>query len=120
MKERFEAKEGVVIDNNTGLMWMQNPLDKLFTWDEACEVKHEFEGFDDWRVPTIEELTGIIDYKKSDSTCNDVFRFGKYSVFWSSSPKVGNTNYAWYVNFSYGYVYYNRRVNAFQVRLVRG
>lgn len=120
MKERFEVDNGVIFDNQTGLMWMQSPLDNLFTWGEACTIKHSFGGFDDWRLPTIEELTSIIDYSKDNPSIDGVFWFVDKNYFWSSSPDVGNANYAWYVNFSNGSVNNYYRNNAFPVRLVRG
>lgn len=119
MSSRFEVKEGIVLDNQTGLMWMQSPLERLFTWKEACEIKHSFGGFDDWRLPTIEELISIIDYSKRNPSIDEVFWFVDKKYFWSSSPKVGNANYAWFVSFNYGYVYDGNRSSAFPVRLVR-
>lgn len=50
---------------------------------------------------------------------------GKYSKlgdtcdFWSSSTYVGNTYYAWYVNFNDGYVFNYLKTNSYYVRCVR-
>lgn len=125
MDNRLEAKDGVIVDNSTGLMWMQKPLEGKFIFWEACELKHEFAGYSDWRLPIIEELISILDYKildykKDKSACNEVFRFGKGQIFWSSSPDVGDPDYALYVNFDYGHVYNGYRNRALSVRLVRG
>lgn len=120
MTNRFEAKDGIVVDNNTSLMWMQSPLERLFTWGEACTIKHSFGGFDDWRLPTIIELAGIVDYCECKPACNEVFRFEEEQIFWSSSPYVGYSSKAWSVDFDYGYVKLDGyRYNAFSVRLVR-
>lgn len=39
--------------------------------------------------------------------------------YWSSSPYVGNSNYAWLVGFTYGYFNFNNRYYDLHVRLVR-
>jgi hypothetical protein len=41
------------------------------------------------------------------------------AVFWSSSPYVGHSNYAWDVDFDYGYVNVSNRDDYSAVRLVR-
>ncbi len=55
--------DGTVTDNVTGLMWQQNPGDKM-TWPEAVAMLDEFElaGYTDWRLPTIRELYSLIDF----------------------------------------------------------
>lgn len=53
--------DGTVTDNNTGLMWQQDPGDKV-TYDEAVSGADDFNlvGYDDWRLPTIKELYSLI------------------------------------------------------------
>ena len=119
---RFKVENKTVIDIKTNLMWMQNQLDGEFTFDEAIKITHEFAGFNDWRLPTIEELSSIVNYQSNPAYFEE-FRFAVIdSRFWSSSPYVGNTNYAWSVYFYDGFVDYDvsyGRRNAFPVRLVR-
>ena len=76
-------------------------------------------GYTDWRLPTKEELQGILaisGYPRIDTTW---FPNTRSSFYWSSSPDVGNSIYAWYVNFNNGDVYYNLRDYDGAVRLVR-
>ncbi|MDI9335041.1 MAG: DUF1566 domain-containing protein [Cytophagales bacterium] len=40
-------------------------------------------------------------------------------AYWTSSPDVGDSNFAWNVNFSNGGVNGSNRVNNYYVRLVR-
>jgi hypothetical protein len=42
------------------------------------------------------------------------------SYYWSATPYGGNPNFAWYVDFSGGYVNYGSKGNFFYVRAVRG
>lgn len=79
-------------------------------------------GRHDWRMPTIDELIGIVDYGKSSPAIDTgYFPFPNTlpSYVWSSSPYAGNSDYAWYVYFYYGYSSYGSRDNYDQVRLVR-
>ncbi|TSA37254.1 MAG: DUF1566 domain-containing protein [Methylococcaceae bacterium] len=75
-----------------------------------------------WRLPTAAELRGIVDYSVAypgpaiDTT---FFPNTPSDAFWSSSPFVGDTYYAWNVTFYDGDVYDGGRSDAFPVRLVR-
>ncbi len=53
--------DGTVSDLRTGLMWQQDPGDKM-TYAEAAAGAAGFRlaGYDDWRLPTIKELYSLI------------------------------------------------------------
>jgi len=59
--------DGTVTDNVTGLMWQQDPGDKM-TYDEAVAGAASFSlaGYDDWRLPTIKELYSLIQFSGED------------------------------------------------------
>lgn len=84
-------------------------------WKEAIEYAKNLRigGFNDWRVPTREELIVIERMKKvcGIDRCDE--------VFWSSSTSVRDTNYAWIVDFNNGYVYSNNKTYDGSVRCVR-
>ena len=61
-------------------------------------------GFTDWRLPTKEELQGILASSGSPRIDTDWFPNTQASLYWSSSPYVGSSDYAWYVYFGNGYV----------------
>jgi hypothetical protein len=50
------------VDENTGLVWQQEPDPKESTWQEAidCCDAMELGGYDDWHLPTISELRSFI------------------------------------------------------------
>ncbi|MEI7840136.1 MAG: DUF1566 domain-containing protein [Methylococcaceae bacterium] len=103
-------------------------------------------GADDWRLPTNEELKGLVvcsdgkyntlaegDYGficKSNEGWNltttsptinaTYFPNTQSDWFWSSSPYANYSNYAWSVFFDYGYSGGNDKGNGSNVRLVRG
>ncbi|MEA3498740.1 MAG: DUF1566 domain-containing protein [Campylobacterota bacterium] len=75
------------IDN---LMWYEEPSQKVYNWNEAglhCE-NLSLDGEDQWRLPTIEELS------------NKGFMFKRgigefYSYYWSSTIYSKNNAYVW-------------------------
>ena len=73
----------------------------------------------DWRMPTKEELQGIL--ASSGSPRIDTAWFpNTANYYWSSSPNVGYAGYAWGVNFSNGSVHGSgNRYDYGAVRLVR-
>jgi len=60
--------DGTITDNVIGLMWQQDPGDKM-TWGEAVENLDTFHlaGYDDWRLPTIKELYSIVQFSGQTS-----------------------------------------------------
>ena len=63
--------DGTVTDLVTGLMWQQDPGEKM-TYEEAAAGADSFvlAGYDDWRLPTIKELYSLILFDGQDvSTC---------------------------------------------------
>ena len=75
-----------------------------------------------WRLPNVLELSSITKAGEAVNPSIDTTAFPgtPSSYFWSSSPYVGYSDYAWYVNFNYGDVggYYLRSYSS-HVRLVR-
>lgn len=109
--------DGTVTDSNTGLMWQQVPSSSDFTWQEAfdyCE-NLEFNGYDDWRMPSLKELFSISDFSAGWPYLNtDYFTLAsglitKDEQYWSSNYYVGVTveggaNSAFGVNYVTGHI----------------
>ena len=128
--------DGTVTDTATGLMWARCPeglsgtncatgsID-LLRWDEALTRARDatLAGYADWRLPNIKELFSLVEERCNNPAINiAVFpneRASSSSTFWSASPDSNSANYAWNVQFYYGYVYNYPRVNAYKVLLVR-
>jgi hypothetical protein len=65
-------------------------------------------GASDWRLPTTDELSGIVklgNFSSVDTTYfpNTHSPNKRYNWFWSSSPYAGSSGGAWYVYFGDGY-----------------
>jgi hypothetical protein len=70
----YEAREinrdRIVIDHTTGLMWQQGGSDEFLGNDKAKEYikqlkRGKFAGFDDWRLPTLEEVMSLMEAKRN-------------------------------------------------------
>ena len=71
----FVARDQVMVDQNTGLVWMKhaNRPGKPLVWRGEDNVyyyiqglnEQNFAGYSDWRVPTKAEFTLMIEYAKS-------------------------------------------------------
>jgi len=126
----MDNHDGTVTDSGTSLMWMRCAIGqswtgsackgnaKVVTWDEAIKYSIKFAGYDNWRLPNIDELASIIycsngkpDYftngKNANNETGDWGCYGKpvkdhdrptlshevfpncpSSLFWSSSRDV--------------------------------
>lgn len=72
--------DGTVTDLNTGLMWQQDPSEKM-TCAEAVNKVSSFNlaGYSDWRLPTITELYSLIQFSGIDpGPQGDVVRINNY------------------------------------------
>jgi Protein of unknown function (DUF1566) len=88
-----ENMDGTVSDLVTGLMWQQDPGEKM-TYDQAVAGAFSFNlaGYTDWRLPSIKELYSLIQFSGTDaSVC-------MASGSCSSSPFIDTD----YFNFEYG------------------
>jgi hypothetical protein len=79
-------------------------------------------SFHDWRMPTWNELLGIVHLGRASPTIDPIYfpNTPSSSYFWSGSPFANHSSSAWYVYFYFGFVYYFNRYYDYSVRLVRG
>ena len=76
-------------------------------------------GYSNWRVPTVNELTGLINYGRHTPSIDTVyFPYTQPSYYWSSSPSSSSQNTAWWVHFLYGHSNTYDRILEIYVRLV--
>ncbi|WP_044412773.1 Lcl C-terminal domain-containing protein [Thiomicrospira microaerophila] len=77
-------------------------------------------GFNDWRVPSQEELLSIVNYgRASPAIDQSVFPNTQLNWYWSASPFAISSDYAWGINFRDGDSHYGYRDFGYPVRLVR-
>jgi hypothetical protein len=116
-------KDEAVTDIRTGLMWQKEASTLDMTWQNAikyCE-NLSLSDYNDWRLPTLQELRSIVDYSKHNDAINQDFFNGLLSAFyWSSTSYADYTGSAWGVYFNYGYDSNFAKDSSYYVRAVRG
>ena len=146
---RDDAKE-IVTDHVTGLMWQDDAdaknVKKQWLTDanyDTCKDNNasaacsdtggdtvatycaslNLGGYTDWRVPSADELAGILDYGRNNPSIDPTFQNTSTSHYWSATEHTSHTD-AWYVNFYQGYVRYtdlfSNKSSKRYVRCVRG
>ena len=106
--------DSTVTNTDTGLMWElktddggNRDKDNIYNWEEAlsyCESL-DLAGYDDWRLPNINELQLLVDYTKCSPSINTTFFPDTLSAFyWSSTTLAGTPTLAWGIAFGNGYM----------------
>jgi len=131
---RFEivGDGAVVLDHRTGLYWArcsvgQKLVDNYcaglanrYTWDQANALQSNLAGNGDWRLPTVEELQALVEYRVFNPAIDpNAFPNTPPSNFWSSSEAAYDAFYAWTVHFANGFSNWRHKRQRFEVRLVR-
>lgn len=103
--ERFIEEDGFIKDTKTRLMWDKNGSQERLTYAKAEEFVVELnrEEWNDWRIPTREELKSILDLTKHDPAIDPIFKC-ESAGYWSSTPYAGDSSGAWVVLFYNGLV----------------
>lgn len=98
----------VIDDEATGLMWQQGGSPVDMTWEKVGEYigelnSEKFAGFDDWRLPTLEEAMSLMepDEKKGDLYIDPVFDKTQRWI-WTSDQVKGDERLRWVVDFDVG------------------
>ena len=115
------AHGGIVFQINedgTGLVAALEDIDNSgFQWDPAVQgaLDYESNGFDDWYLPSFEELDLMYYTIGNGGPEGNIGNFQE-TWYWSSSS---STNHAWRVRFSNGQTFHSSKINKHRVRPVR-
>jgi hypothetical protein len=121
---RFNIKSEIATDTTTNLMWCRFALGQTwqngtvagnlltFDWQSACGQDGLFNnsqngysnntGYSDWRLPTQDELKGLMDMSSSNPgnlVDPNVFPSNNHNTFWSSTPNPQGSCGGWCVFF---------------------
>ena len=122
--ERFElVLDGeAVLDKETGLVWERSPDTTTRTWTHAIGYCYNktVGGRKGWRLPTIEELTSLVDSSQSNPALPNGHPFSNVlSGYYRSSTSYSSSG-AWSVRFASGSVQGNDKSSLLYVWCVRG
>jgi Protein of unknown function (DUF1566) len=99
---RFDTSVAdVVTDTATGLVWAKSASPPAQLVPEACAGT--IAGFSDWHVPSVHELTSIVDFaKKSPAIDGTAFPGTAAGLYWSTTQVSSGGQGLWYVDFDLG------------------
>jgi hypothetical protein len=127
IKHQYEVVERngkkLVIDYTTSLMWQQSGSPKKVNYADAEQYvrdlnNQKFAGYNDWRLPTLEEAMSLMEPKKQEQGLftDSVFDKTQKWIWTADSNALG---VAWLVAFSFGNCnYYDNSIRGL-VRAVR-
>ncbi len=122
--ERFiDCGDGTIKDTKTRIMWQKEGSTERMKWadTEAYCKNSNVGGYDDWRMPEVEELSSLVDYTRREPAINPLFKC-ESAGYWSKTKYVSAAvpdDYAWVVSFYNGDVSSNFRYYAYYVRPCR-
>ncbi len=131
-------RDGSVIQRGANLQWAQCALGQrwdradcdgralAFDWEGATSAIAELNsngglsGYSDWRLPTRQELEGIVERCREAPAINEqIFPNTPWAGFWSSSVDTSKQEHAWFVGFYYGLPLEYSQSASYRVRPVR-
>lgn len=105
-QNRDDKGDKVVVDNDTGLMWQQAGSSQFKSYQKALGYAQElnqgrFGGFNNWRLPTKEELMSLIEpYEQSNGLYINPIFDDSGSLYWTSDK--ASSRRAWVISFYSG------------------
>jgi hypothetical protein len=103
----------VVVDSATGLMWHQSGSDEYMKWNKAKEwiedlnSEEGYAGYQDWRLPTVDEAASLLESGKKNGNQFIDPAFSKNQRWICTGDKFefeDGTEVAWHVHFLNGHV----------------
>lgn len=118
--------DGTVLDTKTGLVWLKRTIGE-YSWDEANEATIRMTDINGvyagWRLPTVEELTGMIDYARWGMALPpDLYKLCNMqsAIYWTGTTYANSPNEAWFVSLTSGLVGYTYKSHEYFVWPVKG
>ena len=119
---RFAVYYDIVIDKETGLVW-QRDLGTFMSWASAIDHCYDVVAGSrkGWRVPTMAELSSLIDPNQDRPSLPVGHPFNNLQTFyWSSTTYANDNTQAWYVHFYEGTTNFRPKTFNAYVWCVRG
>ena len=120
--DRFtDNGDGTVSDVATELVWQQIDSGGGIPWEAGCQLCETLElaGFDDWRMPRVDELRTLVDYQLVNPSASEMFQAHQFP-YWTDTGVFGDPFQAWVVSFFSGSITPRGTGESHYVRCVRG
>ncbi len=117
----LDNQDGSVTDITTGLMWQRESDNAARTYNDAKSYCNNLSlaSHLNWRLPSIKELTSIVDYRSDSPAIGNVFAQSNSSTYWSNTQRADMQAESRVVFFSTGRVNSSFKTNLALVRCVR-
>jgi len=122
------CSDDLVLDKETGLVWARdaNLLGSTITWEEAnsyCWVEVTLGNRKGWRLPTVEELSSLVDPSQSGPALpmgHPFINVMQAAHYWSRTAAVSDSAYAWMVLMGIGNPMQVHKSDGYYIWPVRG
>jgi len=120
--------DGTITDQTSGLMWQKGGSTDMMEWSSIAQYieslnKEKFGGFDDWRLPTLEELLSLTEQRNTREGLYVSPLFSQKQGICCSSDmcQYENEEYPWFASFLQGVANCNTygMIKSYYVRAVR-
>ena len=123
-QKRWQRSSEIVTDTKLGLMWQDDSRTKstLKSWKSAKKYCQNLSlgAYNDWRLPSYEELISIADYDRTMPAIMPSFKNVMSDSYWMVNETVSDDKYAWFISFDVGSVYNDApKSNEYYVRCIR-
>lgn len=114
-----DDKKEIVIDTKRSKMYSDiNASEKMdFEAAQAYCKKMDLLAYNDWRVPTKEELRSLLELSRRSVTIKHAFKNVQEDIYWSST--ADQYNKAWYFDFDLGRYGSRKQTKEFRTFCVR-
>jgi len=130
IEKEIVSGEHIIMDLATRLMWPKSGLSVAcnngakLNWDGSLIyiLSLVYSGFNNWRLPNMQELLSICNWSISNPTIWSAFtnvQTDNYSGYWTGTTYKFNTNNAWIIRFNGGYGYGLSKSTTTYIRPVR-
>ena len=101
-----KSGEKTVDDYATGLMWSSSGSSKIMGSDEIADwlaiLNYKgYAGYNDWRLPTVEEAASLLQSGKSNGLYIDPVFSNRQDRVWTGDSRIGSKD-MWFVSFKDG------------------
>jgi polar amino acid transport system substrate-binding protein len=124
---RVENGQEIIVDQKTCLMWQKSGAANQLTWNDAKNYvdalnKDAYAGYKDWRLPTIHELTSLLesDIRKKNRLYIDPLFDSMQQTCWSADNASNDNTAIQFVDYYEGSAASKDSLDTNFVRAVRG